>query len=70
MVRELRTLVITEERHPNEQDILDAWEFAINKHCYLELKWFVPHYGWKTWFIDTEKNTVEELFKNLHIIKD
>ena len=48
MVRELRTLVITEERHPNEQDILDAWEFAVNKHCYLELKWFVPHYGWKT----------------------
>ena len=28
MVRELRTLVVTEERHPNEQDVWDAWNFA------------------------------------------
>ena len=25
MVRELRTLVVSEERHPIEQDVWDAW---------------------------------------------
>lgn len=68
MVRELRTLVVTEERHPVEQDVWDAWSFAQEKHCYVELKWFIPHYGWKVWFIDPEKNTLEELLRNLHIL--
>ena len=70
MVKELRKLVINEERHPVEQDILDAWDFANEKHCYVELKWFIPHYGWKVWFIDPNKNTLEELFQNLHVVKN
>ena len=69
MVRELRTLVVSEERHPIEQDVWDAWNFTQEKHCYVELKWFIPHYGWKVWFIDPEKNTIEELLRNLHIIE-
>jgi hypothetical protein len=67
MIRELRTVVITEERHPNEQDIWDAWNFANEKRCYVELKWFTPHFGWKTWFIDPDKHTIADLLTNLHI---
>ena len=67
MLKELRTLIVTGEQTPNEQDVWDAWNFAKEKHCHVELKWFVPHYGWKVWYIDPEINTLEELFKNLHL---
>ena len=69
MLKELRTLIITEERYPNEQDIWDAWNYANEKHCYVELKWFVDHIGWKTWFIDPSKHTIESMLQNLHIVK-
>ena len=68
MLKELKTLVITEERHPDEHDVWDAWEFANERHCYVELKWFSPHYGWKVWFIDPEKHTIEFLLKSLNIV--
>ena len=45
------------------------WNFANEKHCYVELKWFVPHYGGKVWFIDPDKNTIDEMLQNLHIIE-
>lgn len=67
MIREFRTLMVTEERHPNEQEVIDAWDYANRKCCYVELKWFIPHYGWKSWFIDPDKNTLVELLQNLHI---
>jgi hypothetical protein len=45
-------------------------EFCTRETLYVELKWFIPHYGWKVWFIDPTKNTLEELLRNLHIVKD
>ena len=68
MLREIRTLVVNEERHPVENEVWDAWNFANEKHCIVELKWFIPHYGWKVWIIEPE-NQIEDLLKNLNIVK-
>lgn len=65
MVRELRTLVVVEGCHPTEKDVLDAWDYANTKSCYVELKWLTEHYGWKSWYIDPERNTLEELYRDL-----
>lgn len=65
-MRELRTLIVPEERRPNENEISEALSFANEKHCIVELRWFTPHFGWKTWLIRPEDN-IEELLKNLNI---
>lgn len=66
MLREVRTLRLQEERHPVEQDVWEAYEYANNKQCIVELEWFVPHYGMKKWIIAPEDN-IQELLLNLHI---
>ena len=55
MLREVRTLRLQEERHPIEQDVWEAYEYANNKHC-----------GMKKWIIAPEDN-IQELLLNLHI---
>lgn len=65
-LREVRTLRLTEERHPMENDVWEAHQFANEKHCIVELQWFVPHYGLKTWVIEPENN-IQDLLENLHI---
>ena len=64
MLREVRQLRLTEERHPNENDIWEAYEYANQKHCIVELQWFVPHYGLKKWVIEPE-NDINDLLINL-----
>lgn len=66
-MKELRTLVIDEERHPNENDIWEALEFANKKHCIVKLVWFIPHYGWKRWFIKPDSD-IQKLLTDLHIL--
>ena len=66
MLREIRTLVVGEERHPNHDEVWEAWQFAKAKACIVELKWFIPHYGWKVWIIEPE-NGIEDLYRNLNI---
>ena len=66
-MREVRTLLIDEERHPVENEVWQAYEFACQKCCVVELKWFVPHYGFKVWIIKPEDN-IQDLLKNLHLI--
>lgn len=64
--REVRTVRLREERHPNAQDIWDAHQYAGEKCCIIVLEWFVPHYGIKRWEIAPEDD-VQELLNNLHI---
>lgn len=66
MLREVRKLRLTEERHPNYQDIYDAHSYANQKCCIVELEWFIPHYGMKKWIITPEDN-IEDLMRNLHV---
>lgn len=63
---EVRTLRFKEERHPVENEVWEAWQYANEKHCIVELQWFIPHYGMKQWVIEP-KNSIEDLLKNLHI---
>ena len=70
MLKELRTLIVTGETPPNEQDIWDAWNFAREKHCQVEIKWFVPHYRWwKSLYIDPDVDSLEYILQNLHLNK-
>lgn len=64
MLREVRQLRLTEERHPNENDVWEAYEYANQKHCIVEMQWFVPHYGLKKWVIEPE-NDINDLLINL-----
>lgn len=64
MLREVRQLRLTEERHPNENDVWEAHQYANQKHCIVELQWFIPHYGLKKWVIEPE-NDINELLINL-----
>lgn len=66
MLREVRTLRLNEERHPNENEVWEAHRYANEKHCIVQLQWFIPHYGMKTWVIAPEDDIVE-LLSNLHI---
>lgn len=68
MLREVRTLRLQEERHPEENDVWQAYQFANEKRCIVELEWFVPHYGLKKWVIEPENN-IEDLLRNLHIMQ-
>lgn len=65
-LREVRVLRLKEERHPAENDIWEAWQYANEKCCIVELQWFVPHYGLKSWIIEPENN-IQDLLQNLHI---
>jgi hypothetical protein len=68
MLREVRTLRLQEERHPEENDVWQAYQYANEKQCIVELEWFVPHYGLKKWVIEPE-NSIEDLLRNLHIMQ-
>lgn len=68
MLREVRTLRLKEERHPVENDVWEAYDFAKGKQCIVELQWFIPHYGLKTWIIEPENN-IQELLQNLHAVQ-
>lgn len=70
MLREVRQLRLTEERHPNENDIWEAYEYANQKHCIVELQWFVPHYGLKKWVIEPENNINDLLINLIHKTND
>ena len=59
-MKELRTLIIEGERRPTEGEILEAQTFARTKKCIVELRWFIPHSGWKARIISEETN-IEEL---------
>ena len=63
--REVRTIRLNEERHPNANDVWDAHSYAVQKCCIVELEWFVPHYGMKKWTIAPEDD-VQTLLTNLH----
>ena len=65
-LREVRVLRLKEERHPTENDVWEAWQYANEKCCIIELQWFIPHYGLKRWVIEPESN-IQELLQNLHI---
>lgn len=64
--REVRTLRLKEDRRPNENDIWEAWQYANEKCCVIEIQWVDPHYGIKTWTIEPENN-IEDLLRNLNI---
>ena len=64
--REVRTLRLKEDRHPNENDIWEAWRYANVKHCVIEIQWVDPHYGIKMWTIEPENN-IEDLLRNFNI---
>ena len=66
MLREVRTLRLKEENHPAENDVWEAYQFSQEKHCIVELQWFVPHYGLKTWVIEPE-DEIQKLLQDLHI---
>ena len=66
MLQEVRTLRLSEERHPNENEVWEAHQYAKEKHCIVQLQWFIPHYGMKTWVIAPE-DSIAELLANLHI---
>lgn len=68
MLREVRTLRLQEERHPEENDVWQAYQYANEKQCIVELEWFVPHYGLKKWVIEPENN-IEDLLRNLHVMQ-
>jgi len=62
MVKELRTLIIEGERRPTEDEIWEAYEYARLKSCIVELRWFIPHSGWKSRIISDGTN-MEDLVK-------
>lgn len=66
MLREVHKLRLTEERHPNEQDVWQAYSHANENNCIVELEWFIPHYGMKKWII-TPDDSIHLLLQNLHI---
>ena len=59
-MKELRTLIIEGERRPTQEEILEAQAFAHTKKCIVELRWFIPHSGWKSRIISEDTN-IEEL---------